>query len=176
MLAALVSAAEEDRRERRAPENHAYTEARKLAEAASLAEASPRRCIYRIRKRLAAEFEANAGISLSAHALIENHPWKGYRLSPTVLILASDEVAWRSGDHNFRRRRSQLGRSEADKTMSWWLPTVTAFSEPVHISSAVENALKKFLTWLAREPGYRSRIKLSDIAAEASSEPKRYPS
>jgi hypothetical protein len=42
---------------------------------------------------LASKVDANAGIPLSKDALIENHPWEGYRLNPRVLILATNELA-----------------------------------------------------------------------------------
>jgi 7-cyano-7-deazaguanine synthase in queuosine biosynthesis len=96
VLEALVAAAENDRGERRAPENFTYVGARKVASVAGLGEASLRSCIYRIRKRLASAFEASAGIPLSADALIQNHRWQGYRLNPAVLILAPEEIAQRT--------------------------------------------------------------------------------
>ncbi len=93
VLEALIATSEDDRGERRAPENFTYIDTRKLASVAGLDEASLRRCIYRIRRRQASACEASAGMPLSAGALIENHPWKGYRLNPAVLILALDEIA-----------------------------------------------------------------------------------
>jgi 7-cyano-7-deazaguanine synthase in queuosine biosynthesis len=95
VLEILVATAERDRNERRAPENFTYVEARNIASVAGLSEASLRRCIYRIRRRLAAASESSAGLPLSAEALIENHPWQGYRLNPAVLILSPKEIAQR---------------------------------------------------------------------------------
>jgi DNA-binding winged helix-turn-helix (wHTH) protein len=75
-----------------APEHYRFIKAVKLAAALDLSEPSLRRCIRRVRKRLAESFEREAGLSISANALIENIPWKGYRLNPAVLILATEEI------------------------------------------------------------------------------------
>jgi 7-cyano-7-deazaguanine synthase in queuosine biosynthesis len=95
VLEILVATAEKDRSERRAPKNFTYIDSRKLASDIGVAEASLRRRIYRIRQQLASACEANAGIPLSAGALIENHRWQGYRLNPAVLILTPDEISQR---------------------------------------------------------------------------------
>ena len=57
-----------------------------------MTEPSLRRCIHRIRSRLAAAFAANAGLPLSANALIENAPLEGISAQPAVLILAPGEI------------------------------------------------------------------------------------
>jgi hypothetical protein len=104
----LVEISEEDRAERRAPENHRFTNAAKLATLLGVAEPTLRRCVRRVRLHLAEAFEREAGLPISAGALIENARWKGYRLNPAVLILAMDEIGAQSEGHNFGRRASQL--------------------------------------------------------------------
>lgn len=89
----LVETARKDQSEGLAPESHTFVAARRLCQATTISEASLRRCIYRIRSRLDTSFTANAGLPLSADALIENARWKGYRLNPAVLILVPEEIA-----------------------------------------------------------------------------------
>jgi hypothetical protein len=88
----LTEISEADRAAKRAPERHRFTEARRLAAALELSEPSLRRCIRRVRQRLSDAFEQEAGMPLSANALIENVRWKGYRLNPAVLILSAEEI------------------------------------------------------------------------------------
>ncbi len=118
ILNELVAAAQKDRHAGRAPEGHSFLAAGTLAERVKVSEESLRRCIHRIRRRLAEEFETNAGLPLGANALIENVRWKGYRLNPAVLILAPDQLSPKVKGHDFRRRTSQLGSAVPAKTTS----------------------------------------------------------
>lgn len=114
----LANACESDRQKHLAPENHTFLAAGDLAKRLGMVEASLRRCIYRVRRRIADAFETHAGIPLSAHALIENQPWKGYRLNPHVLILAPSELAASPARHEPGPTASQVGGRSLDETMA----------------------------------------------------------
>jgi hypothetical protein len=116
VLKVLAAAAKRDRDAGLAPEHHTYLLARKLASETGLAEPSLRHSIYRIRRQLALEIEARAGIPLSEGALIENVRWRGYRLNPAVLILAAEEIAPTAIGHDSDRQTSQLPEDTSDRT------------------------------------------------------------
>jgi 7-cyano-7-deazaguanine synthase in queuosine biosynthesis len=108
LLEMLAAAWEKDRQAKLAPENHAFLTARSLAKALRISETSLRRCVYRVRRRVADGFEGNAGLVLAANALIENHRWKGYRLNPAVLLIAPGELDVGAEWHNSDPPASQL--------------------------------------------------------------------
>lgn len=62
VIHSLAEVAWKDRNEGRAPESHSFIPTRTLCQAAKMGEESLRRCIYRVRARVAEAFEANAGL------------------------------------------------------------------------------------------------------------------
>ena len=116
LLQALVEQHRRDGGIGLAPENHTFLDAHKLAESLDISVASLRRRIYRIRLQLADAFDMEAGLALSADALIENHRWKGYRLNPAVLILAPEELGVPVRSHDSPEATSHLGSGERDRT------------------------------------------------------------
>jgi 7-cyano-7-deazaguanine synthase in queuosine biosynthesis len=96
LLRRLVAEFDKDRAHRRAPENHTYLPAKALAHELGMDEASLRRGIFRVRKRVADAFVESAGLVLTDDALIESRPWKGYRLNPAVVLVSPSEVAKRA--------------------------------------------------------------------------------
>jgi 7-cyano-7-deazaguanine synthase in queuosine biosynthesis len=108
LLKRLVETFQLDRNEGRAPENHRYVRTRDLAKIQGGTEESLRRTIYRIRVRVAQAFETEAGLPLSANALIENDRWKGYRINPAVMILAPDQLGKGAGSHGSGQSASRL--------------------------------------------------------------------
>jgi hypothetical protein len=109
LLNLLVEAALEDRAKQRAPENHRFLSAVSLTKPLGVTLPTLRRAVFRIRRRVAEIFDADAGISMSSDALIQNDPWKGYRLNPQVMILRLDELTPRPDGHDPAVRGSQLG-------------------------------------------------------------------
>jgi Queuosine biosynthesis protein QueC len=93
LLQALVEQHQRDQGNGLAPENYTFLNAKRLADKLGISDTSLRRCIYRVRQRLADAFETCAGLPLSADALVENKKWKGYRLNHAVLILAPEELS-----------------------------------------------------------------------------------
>jgi 7-cyano-7-deazaguanine synthase in queuosine biosynthesis len=114
LLSKLVEIALEDRAKQRAPERHRFTKAGSLSSAFGVGEASLRRTVLRARRRVAEVFEADAGIAMNGGELIENVPWRGYRLNPAVLVVSADEI---DVGHNSTNTGSQLGN--AAKTNQW---------------------------------------------------------
>lgn len=92
LVHALVSRRNDEIDRRRAPENYEYLRAKMLAADLGIMEETLRRRVLRARKVLAREFEKCAGLTLPGDAVIESVAWKGYRLNPSVVILASDEI------------------------------------------------------------------------------------
>ena len=119
LIQQLVELSQQDRAEGRAPENHGFIKAARLAKLLRVAEPSLRRCIRRIRVRLSDAFETQAGLPIFAEALIENAPWRGYRLNPAVLILSLNEINSPEADgHDLAHAGSQLHRRAPSGTMA----------------------------------------------------------
>jgi hypothetical protein len=88
----LIQQAQRDRGEGRAPESFTFLKSRTLSMTLGKNEATLRRTVHRVRSRLRAAFETNAGLPLSMYALVETDQWHGYRLNPSVLVLAASEI------------------------------------------------------------------------------------
>jgi hypothetical protein len=76
-----------------APENYPFVHGRKLSDQLNIEEPALRRRISRLRRRLDKCSIASGSGPLSPDAVIENEPWGGYRLNPTVLVLAASELS-----------------------------------------------------------------------------------
>jgi len=92
LVRTLTEFSEADRAAKRAPEHYRFIRAAKLADEVDVSEASLRRCIRRVRERLAESFEHEAGLCVSANARIENELWEGDRINPAVLILTAEDI------------------------------------------------------------------------------------
>jgi 7-cyano-7-deazaguanine synthase in queuosine biosynthesis len=88
----LVSIYDTDSAARLAPENHTFLDAGSLCGELGMADATLRRCVYRLRRRVADAFQSIAGLAVSADALIESAKWRGYRLNPAVLLVAANQI------------------------------------------------------------------------------------
>ena len=117
LLQILIAQSDSDRGRRLAPENHTFTSGHSLAGALSVSEASVRRCIHRLRRRVADAFLEHAALPLSANALIENRSWKGYRLNPKALILSLEELGRVQG-HKPRQVTSHLSGTIQGRTVT----------------------------------------------------------
>jgi hypothetical protein len=87
-----------------APENYPFVDGRKLADQLNIEESALRRRISRLRRHLDKCSIACGYGPLSLDAVIENEPWGGYRLNPTVLVLAASELSLSAQDTNVTRR------------------------------------------------------------------------
>jgi hypothetical protein len=72
-----------------APENYPFVSSHQLADRLNIEEPTVRRRISRLRQQLA---RYSVGDPLPPDAVIENEPWRGYRLNPSVLVLAVSEL------------------------------------------------------------------------------------
>jgi hypothetical protein len=93
----------EDRSRGRAPENYQYINGKQLAGQLKIEDSSLRRLVSRIRKKVFEEFQTRYGLPLSEGALIENAPWKGYRLNPAVRVLDPSEMGRQPGASHVSR-------------------------------------------------------------------------
>jgi hypothetical protein len=84
---------EKAKRDGLAPENYPFVDGRKLADQLNIEEPTLRKRISRLRRRLDRCSIACGYGPLSPDAVIENEPWGGYRLNPTVLVLAASELS-----------------------------------------------------------------------------------
>jgi len=93
LVSALVRLHREDREAERAPENYRSISAAVLAEAVSTTgEVAGRKAISRLRKKINGEYQELYGSWPDSNAIIENIPGKGYRLNPTVRVVAADQI------------------------------------------------------------------------------------
>src|SRR5205823_5827253 len=74
-----------------APENYPFVSSPQLAHRLAIDEPTVRRRISRLRHRLDEHSIGEGGGPLPPDAVIENEPWAGYRLNPSVLVLAVSE-------------------------------------------------------------------------------------
>ena len=93
LIEQLVAAYEHDRVLKRAPENHQYVSAKALGSRLSIEDDSLRRCVLRVRRRVANLFERHCGLALADDAVIQSIAWRGYRINPNVRVVASDQIA-----------------------------------------------------------------------------------
>ncbi len=75
-----------------APENYPFVSSHHLADRLAIDEPTVRRRISRLRHRLDEHSIGEGSGPLPHDAVIENEPWAGYRLNPSVLVLAVSEV------------------------------------------------------------------------------------
>jgi 7-cyano-7-deazaguanine synthase in queuosine biosynthesis len=75
-----------------APENYPLVDSHKLAQRLEVDEPTVRRRISRLRHWVDKHSVAAGNGPLDPDAIIENVPWAGYRLNPTVLVLAVSEL------------------------------------------------------------------------------------
>jgi hypothetical protein len=92
LIEQLVAAYEQDRTLKRAPENHQYVPAKVIRSQLSIEDDSLRRCVSRIRNRVANMFDKHCGLTLPNDAVIESAPWQGYRINPKVRVVAPDQI------------------------------------------------------------------------------------
>jgi hypothetical protein len=92
LAAELVGAYEKDRSEGLAPENYHYLRSLHLTKVLSTTEHGLRRRVLRFRRRVADSFARRFGLPLAGDAVIQNRPWKGYRLNPMIRVLALDQI------------------------------------------------------------------------------------
>lgn len=84
---------DEDLSARRIPENHQYIHPETLAKQLDGIEpATLRRRISRCRKAVRTAYKKKMGRELPKDALIQNKPWKGYRLNPGVRFVSFGEI------------------------------------------------------------------------------------
>ena len=70
----------------RGADGHAYTMADKLAGELGITTASLRQRVRRLRTELRDQFLAHAGVTIEDDDVIQNAPWKGYRISPHLSL------------------------------------------------------------------------------------------
>jgi hypothetical protein len=110
LLELLRQAREEAERAGLAPENHPFVEGGRLAEWLGVEEPAMRRQVTRLRERLAKHADGASGPALPDGALIENRPWRGYRLNPAVRVLAPSELTAGARRVTSSRRRGHNPR------------------------------------------------------------------
>ena len=92
-MSVLVDLHRQDRAAERAPENYRTMAPADLAQAASsTGEVAGRKAISRLRNKINKEYQQLYGSTLDADAIIENVRGKGYRLNPSVLVVALDQL------------------------------------------------------------------------------------
>jgi 7-cyano-7-deazaguanine synthase in queuosine biosynthesis len=75
-----------------APENYPFVNSARLAERLDIDEPSLRRRISRLRNQLDKYSIAGNGAPLPDNAVIENEPWVGYRLNPSIMVLVPSQL------------------------------------------------------------------------------------
>jgi 7-cyano-7-deazaguanine synthase in queuosine biosynthesis len=115
LVAVLVEAYETDRSERRAPENHRYVKTLNLTQMLRVNDLALRRRVERLRRSVAGSYERCFGLSLGGDAVIQNQPWRGYRLNPLVRVVAPDQIDQSAKRHELdaERHDSSTGASKA---------------------------------------------------------------
>jgi hypothetical protein len=92
LLNFLIARFEEDQRSQKPPDECRFATAKTMASALGVREPTVRKRIERIRKLL---FDWHAhDYPLTKDALIENNPWDGYRINPSVRLLKLSDVPW----------------------------------------------------------------------------------
>ena len=89
----LVDQYLEDQSNKKAPENYRCKDKYDLATALGIEEPTLRRQVSRIRKKVQSGYLGKFGLPLSQDALIENVHGKGYRINPSVRLLAPSEIS-----------------------------------------------------------------------------------
>jgi 7-cyano-7-deazaguanine synthase in queuosine biosynthesis len=107
LAAELVDAYEKDRSEGLAPENYQYLRSLHLTKVLSITEQGLRRRVMRFRKGVADSFARHFGLPLAGDAVIQNRHWKGYRLNPTIRVLALDQIEGAGKRHEARAVRHE---------------------------------------------------------------------
>jgi len=69
-----------------------FVRATRLADRLDIDEPTLRQRIARARRTLSEQFRALCGLSIGDDAVIENHPWLGYRLNPRLLRASPAQV------------------------------------------------------------------------------------
>lgn len=95
----------------KAPENHRYAKAADLARSLSIEQATLRRRVMRLRRRVAELYEKHMSFPLYKDDFIENKEWRGYRLNPRVRVLAKTELDGKKSQD--RGGKSQLSAKQA---------------------------------------------------------------
>jgi hypothetical protein len=89
----LVSLYVEDRNSGRMPTEYRTLSAQDLADASGRTDdTSGRQAVSRLRRKISREYKELYGVALSLDALIENVHGKGYRLNPSVRVVAPDAL------------------------------------------------------------------------------------
>jgi DNA-binding response OmpR family regulator len=89
----LVSLYVEDRNSGRMPAEYRTLSAQDLADASARTDdTSGRQAVSRLRRKISKEYKQLYGVALSLNALIENVHGKGYRLNPSVRVVAPDAL------------------------------------------------------------------------------------
>lgn len=92
LLKFLIARFEADQRSQKPPDGYRFATARTIAIALGVREPTVRKRIERIRRLL---FEWHADdYPLTKDAMIENNPWDGYRINPSVRLLKLSDVSW----------------------------------------------------------------------------------
>jgi hypothetical protein len=111
LIEQLVEVYEQDRALKRAPENHQYVTTKAILARLSIEDGSLRRCVSRIRNRVANMFEKHCGLALANDAVIQSAAWQGYRINPNVRVVAPDQIL--AARHETRADRSRLATRSA---------------------------------------------------------------
>jgi len=82
----------EDQGDRKAPENYRCKDKYNFADELGVEEPTLRRQVSRVRKRVHAGYQEKYGLPLSQDAFIENVHGRGYRINPSVRVLAPSEI------------------------------------------------------------------------------------
>ena len=100
LLGHLARQYEQDRNQGRAPENHAFIESGDLCGRLNTDDDALRSRVLRVRRKIAQAFDSHAGLPLRNNAVIESRSWKGYRLNPSVRVVAPSEINPHSQRHD----------------------------------------------------------------------------
>jgi len=82
----------EDQGNKRAPENYRCKDKWNFADELGVEEPTLRRQVSRIRKKVHTGYQGKYGLPLSQDAFIENVHGRGYRINPSVRVLAPSEI------------------------------------------------------------------------------------
>jgi hypothetical protein len=92
LLEQLVAAYEADRALKRAPVNHQYVPAKLIRSRLVIDDTTLRRCVLRVRRRVADLFERHCGLTIANDAVIQSVAWQGYRINPYVRVVAPNQI------------------------------------------------------------------------------------
>jgi hypothetical protein len=99
-----------------APENYRYLDSAHLTKTLEITEAGLRRRVQRFRRRVVESFERRFGLPISGDSIIQSERWQGYRLNPTIRVVAVDQIKLGRKGHEANAESHDSGMLQAITT------------------------------------------------------------